>query len=233
MMHIFHAVYVILTQKKAFEKIVRPGEGREPLGQATFLKSCRSLQLRLWFSSKFEWNRIGSYDFLLVFWSFSEKNMRFSKKILTKAVQKALLENKRIRIFAFIFGQENQSKIHVGARPSPGSTTWRFGAFYWGPFASKALSKMKKKINPTFKIQRKHDGKTRQTNSKSSKIIHISKKNHQNIIQVFIKSLEFWDQISQGCVRTWRFGAFYWGPFASKALSKMKKKLTQLLKFKL
>mgnify|MGYP001380434745 CR=1 FL=1 len=55
--------------------------------------------------------------------------MRFSKKILTKAVQKALLENKRIRIFAFIFGQENQSKIHVGARPSPGSTNAKFKRF--------------------------------------------------------------------------------------------------------
>ena len=80
------------TKSTSYAYVVRPGEGREPLGQATFLKSYRSLQLRLWFSSNFEWNRIGSYDFLLVFWSFSEKNMRFSKKISTKAVQKPYLK---------------------------------------------------------------------------------------------------------------------------------------------
>ena len=83
---------------------------------------------------------------------FGQKHAIF-KENLDESCAKALLENKRIRIFAFIFGQENQSKIYVGARPSPGSTTWRFGAFYWGPFASKALSKLKKKLTQLLKFK--------------------------------------------------------------------------------
>jgi len=59
----------------------------------------------------------------LYFDHFRKKKHAILKENLDESCAKALLETKRIRIFAFIFGQGIQSKIHVGARPSPGFTT--------------------------------------------------------------------------------------------------------------
>ena len=91
--------------------------------------------------------------------------MPFSNGTLTTKIEKYVKiqednmrkkrENHHSWIFDSNFGLENLSKNWLGTSSYPASTTWRSGAFYWPPFASKALSKMKKQINLNLKFKLK------------------------------------------------------------------------------